>query len=334
MKGDTMGIEFDGSVNSNNQVFGKSYARKVIIDPEFNRIGEMLGSSGSKSIEITPEAEALLIKAGFGKKHEPAPEEKEALGQLNEKVSSTGISYGDANKKIDEVKEKYKDDKYYTEVTVEREQPKNLAVYYPPIKQKVFDPSKLPEPAKTEYMEATEAKKEIENNNTALAKKAGITPAGKEKPGIESGNIDGDFAVLLEKLGIKGKDKELTEKQKQARAKLDEKTASTGIKYKDAKSKVEELKAKYQDSCRSKFESQQPKDIYIYIAPYEDFDPYKIPEPDKSAYFEALNSIQEIEGSNSALLAQGGLSLTPSPSRNYAGIGKDPFNISKGNVLY
>lgn len=334
MKGDTMGIEFDGSINSNSLGFTKNEVTQKSVNPELTRIGQIMTSSGSGNIEVTPELEEMLVKAGFGKKHEPTPEEKEALDKLNEKVSSTGISYGDANKKIDEVREKYNDDKYYTEVTVQREQPKDIAIYYPPVKQKVFDPSKLPEPAKTEYMEATEAKKEIENNNTALAKKAGINPAGKPKPDIESGNIDDKFSPLLEKLGIKGKDKELTEKEKQARAKLDEKQSSTGIKYKDAKAKVEELKAKYQDSCRSKFESKQPEEILIYIEPYEAFDPYLIPEPDRSAYFDALNSMQEIESANSALVSQGGLSMTPSPSRNYAGIGQDPFNILKNKSLY
>lgn len=322
-----MGIEFDGSVNSNSIGFTGKEGTQNSVNPELARIGQIMTSSGSNNIEVTPELEEMLLKAGFGKKNAPTPEEKEALENLNEKVSSTGISYADANKKIDEIKEKYNDDKYYTEVTVQREQPKEIAIYYPPTKQKVFDPSKLPEPAKTEYMEATEAKQEIENNNTALAKKAGINPTGKPKPYVEEGNIDDKLTHIFEKLGIKVKDKELTEKQKQARAKLDEKQSSTGIKYKDAKAKVEELKAKYQDSCKSRFEAKQPEEVLIYIHPYEAFDPYKIPEPDKSAYFDALNAMQEIEGANSALVAQGGLSMTPLPSRNYSGI--DSFNNLK-----
>lgn len=135
--------------------------------------------------------------------------------------------------------------------------------------------------------------------------------------------IGRDLSGLLDKLkGFAGVTKqEPTEKQKAARQKLDEKQSSTGVTYKDAKAVISNLTEKYKNdpSCKSKFESEQPKNTAQYIMPYEGFDPYKIPEPDRSAYFEALASVNEIEKNNSALLAQGGLSRTAQPSTNYAG---------------
>lgn len=311
-----MGIEFNGDINLNKLDLNNNVKSQKTTFSNLNpaEIGGLLRNRGTEPVEISGDLTERLIKSGYIKKSEPTPEQKEALSKLNEKVSSTGISYGDANKKIDEIREKYNDDKYFTEVTVEREQPKNIAIYYPPVKKKVFDESKLPEPARTEYKEAMEAKKEIENNNTALAKKAGITPPGKDKAPVAGQ----DMSDLLKKAGLKPAETELTEKQKAAREKLDEKQASTGVKYKDAKATLSELKEKYKDSCISAFESQQPKDIQIYIMPYEAFDPYKIPEPDRTAYFDALAAVNEIEESNSALLSQAGLSRTEQPSQNYA----------------
>lgn len=318
-----MGIEFNGNrdIRINNPDAGKIEKLPYItggvkLDPA--EIGNLLRSQGEPTIDLTENPEILDLAESLGlvKRHEPTPEELEARAQLDEKVSSTGISYKDANKKIDEIRDKYNDDKYYTEVLVEREQPRELMVYYPPIKQKVFDESKLPEPARTEYREAMEAKKEIENNNTALAKKAGITPQSKDEAPIASPEMP-RIRELLEKLGG-GTNVELTEKQKAAREKLDEKKSSTGVTYKDAKAKLAELKEKYEDLCTSWFNSKQPKNIALFIPPYEAFDPYKIPEPDKTAYFDALASIQEIEKANSALVAQGGLSKTPQPSQDYA----------------
>lgn len=315
-----MGIEFNGDINLNKLDLNNNVKSQKTTFSNLNpaEIGGLLRNRGTEPVEISGDLTERLIKSGYIKKSEPTPEQKEALSKLNEKVSSTGIAYGDANKKIDEIREKYKDDKYFTEVTEERKQPEFMDIYLPPIKQKVFDESKLPEPARTEYKEAMEAKKEIENNNTALTKKAGITTPGKDKAPVAGE----DMSDLLKKAGLKPASTELTEKQKAAREKLDEKQASTGVKYKDAKATLSELKEKYKDSCRSKFESQQPKDIYIYIMPYEAFDPYKIPEPDKKAYFDALAAVNEIEESNSALLSQGGLSRTEQPSRNYANAAK------------
>ena len=161
------------------------------------------------------------------------------------------------------------------------------------------------------------AKEEIENNNAALAKKAAIYPSGHTKPPVAGRDADEVLAAVVGESGLKPE--EPTEKQKAARAKLDEKQSSTGVKYKDAKAVIAQLTEKYKDSCRSEFESKQPTGILIYIMPYEAFDPYKIPEPDKTAYFDALAVITEIEQQNSALLQQAGLSMTPQPNQNYAG---------------
>ena len=320
-----MSIEFNGNKEiriSNPDVDPKSKALiaqdTVKLNP--SEIGDLLRSRGAQTVNYIDEDKIFNLAESMGlvKRHEPTPEEREAMSQLNEKVSSTGISYGDANKKIDEIREKYNDDKYYTEVIEERQQPRGTLIYYPPVKRRVFDESKLPEPARTEYREAMDAQEEILNNNAALARKAGLQPQGRKEPPVSTGGN-----VFLEEAIAKltGNNKpELTEKQKAARAKLDEKQSSTGVSYKEAQALISELTEKYKDSCVSKFESPQPKDLAIYMAPYEAFDPYKIPEPDRTAYFDALASIHEIEAENSALVKQGGLPMTPQPSQNYAGM--------------
>lgn len=323
-----MGIEFNGDIKFNKADAVLNLKKKDdSAGSNLTQIGDLLGAKGNQNTaEIVKEINLtdILSAGGFPKKLERTPEQKEALAELNKKVSSTGISYGEATAKIDEIREKYNDDKYFKEVTIRDNQPKNsdrymIDIVRLPIKYKVFDESKLPEPARTEYREAMAAKEEIENNNTALAKKAGINPSGHDKPPVAGREISEGLADVLKRAGgIKAE--EPTEKQKAARAKLDEKQSSTGVKYKDAKAVIDQLTEKYKDSCRSEFESQQPTNgILIYIMPYEAFDPYKIPEPDRTAYFDALAAVTEIEQQNSALLQQGGLSMTPQPNRNYAG---------------
>ena len=327
-----MGIEFNGDIKFNkSDVISNLKKKDDATNSNPTLIGDLLGSKVDKNAftigkEITIDEDFIekLVDAGLATKFERTPEQQKALEELNEKVSSTGISYGEATAKIDEIRVKYNDDKYFKEVTIRDNQPKNSDRYIDivrfPIKHKVFDESKLPEPARTEYREAMAAKEEIENNNTALAKKAGINPSGHDKPPVAGREISEGLADVLKRAGgIKAE--EPTEKQKAARAKLDEKQSSTGVKYKDAKAVINQLTEKYKDSCRSEFESQQPTNgILIYIMPYEAFDPYKIPEPDRTAYFDALAAVTEIEQQNSALLQQGGLSMTPQPNRNYAGM--------------
>jgi len=262
--------------------------------------------------QLTPEQKAAKAK-----------EKKEAIAKLDKKVSSTDISYADAKAKIKEIEEKYKDDKYFTTRTKEFFEGVRgewggytIAISHIPVKE--FDSSKLPEPARTEYREAMAAKEEIEQNNTDLCNKAGI-PVTEYKLGYTAGRIsDAQLETLIEASDI-GKTVELSEKQKAARAKLDEKTSSSGAKYKDSQAKLAELKKKYENNpaCQSEFESIQPKNLEIYRLPYKAFDPYKMPEPDRTAYFEALESVNEIEKKNSALMEQGGVGKTPQPSRNY-----------------
>lgn len=349
-----MSIEFNGDIKFNKtDAGGTSNLKKTgTANNNSTQIGDLLRSKDNANTDFIigldnkPEYKVIDLDdlskyklPGFEEtKEEPkkelTPEQKEALGKLNEKVSSTGISYSDANNTINEIREKYNDDKYYKVVEEIVDPNKDESkdgmrnyIYYTPfkIRYKEFDVSKLPEPDKTKYLEAIEAKKEIENNNGSLAKEAGIEPPGREKPPV-AGKDMSEMAKIAEKFFGKPDKPELTEKQKAARSKLDEKQSSTGVKYKDAKAVIAQLTEKYKDSCRSEFESKQPTGILIYIMPYEAFDPYKIPEPDKTAYFDALAVITEIEQQNSALLQQAGLSMTPQPNTDYAGV--------KGRKLY
>lgn len=327
-----MAIEFNGNIN-----FSKQDAKKTNLNDSDNGALKRLALNNEIIKELkkkTPQGEVEFKQDLWQKTIDPAdakkliesltesrleglpgistqevltPEQKKARAELDKKVSSTGISYAEANKTIDEIRKKYTDDKYFTEKTVESEQPENILIYIPPKKTKEFDPSKLPEPDRTQYKEAVEAKYEIENNNDALVKKAGIKKSKlPEFLTVDLSKIKKAITGLTETV-------EPTEKEKAARAKLDEKVSSTGVKYKDAKAQLEKLQKQYEASCRSKFESKQPENITVYIAPYEGFDPYKIPEPDKTAYFEALACVMEIEKSNSALVAQAGIEASEMP---------------------
>lgn len=132
-------------------------------------------------------------------------------------------------------------------------------------------------------------------------------------------HIDAQTAQTLMHV-LNGTAAEPNEKQKAARKQLDEKVSSTGMKYKDAQATISKLKEHYgkDKKYQSTFESKQSDELLVYIPPYKAFDPYKIPEPAKSEYFEAIATMQEIEGSNSALLQQSGLQKTETPSKNYA----------------
>ena len=60
------------------------------------QIGDLLGAKGNQNTaEIVKEINLtdILSAGGFPKKLERTPEQKEALAELNKKVSSTGISY-------------------------------------------------------------------------------------------------------------------------------------------------------------------------------------------------------------------------------------------------
>lgn len=251
------------------------------------------------------------------------PEEQKAQEvakqELDSKVSSTGISYKDATSKMKEIKEKYKNDpSCQSEFKSEHREILTTYTY------NAFDSNKLPEPSKTEYKEALAAKEEIENNNSELMKKAGLKSYTKSLPKKEP-----ESSIQWPNNIISALKKEKpTEKQLNARTKFNELTSSTGVKYQDAKTTLNNLKEKYKNnpSCQSEFESKQPSNIYSYIPPHKEFDAYKLPEPDKSLYFKALKAAQEIEHKNSALLAQAGLNETESPL--------SPYSLKDINVLY
>lgn len=301
------GIEFNGDVRFNRADLNGGLKKGIKSDNSTNiDIGKLLGSS-NKTENIRME-DLLSGKVKLG--GEPTPEEKEAKAQLDTKVSSTGMSYADAENKINEIREKYNGDEYKKDVLAD------AGVYGVMRTIKQFDPSKLPEPARTEYSEAMESKNEIENNNAALAKKAGITPQ-ENKVGNKSIDNNGLLGNIGEGFGLGTS--EPTEKQRVARAKLDTKISSTGVKYKDAKAVISQLTDKYKDdkNYQSTFNISSD-DEYAVLKLQTKFDPFKLPEPDKSAYFEALESVIEIEDANSALQAQTGLPAAAMPSQNYA----------------
>lgn len=132
---------------------------------------------------------------------------------------------------------------------------------------------------------------------------------------VEMGRRMGISDAGLKSLGLRT---ELTSKEKEARQKLDKQQSSTGVTYKDAKDALAKIKNKYEKDKQywSTFESKQPRNVMIHIMPYQALDPYKIPEPDRSAFFEALEAVMEIEQNNSALFKQTGLTpteKTPTP---------------------
>ena len=253
-------------------------------------------------------------------------EQKEARAELNQKQSSIGMTYADAKAKVAEILQKYPECFDEIEISQEPQPGKNgfvPMIHREPTKIKLFNPDKLPEPAKTEYKEAVASMAEIENNNSALAQKGGINKTPISNPKIDTilprlsddGNSfgldefefkDGHFVI---------KEKEPTETQKAARAKLNEKVSSTGMSYKDAKATIESITNKYKNNpdYQSEFEQEQDKTFKYYKPPIKAFDPYKLKGADKEVFFKALSAIHEIETANYALLTQAGLEPTPDP---------------------
>lgn len=335
-----MGIDFNGKVPE-KRIIGQNEKpevsihrlEKINIDPA--EIGKLLGKKGIADDDLREKVEKFLeesklpprLKELAGNvKQEPTEANLEAKAKLDELVSSTGIKYSDAEQTINDIRAKYTDDKYFSKRIVDpntkRHAGSDFAIYYKPYEVKQFNPNKLPEPARTQYMEAVAAKEEINNNNEALVKAAG--PAASDIPddakGIFLSRVDGNdkLAELMKKAGLV-KEKEVTEKQQAAREQLNDKVSSTGMRYEDAKNTLDEIVEKYKDDpkCQSKFESKQPKDIAIYVLPQEKFDPHKLPEPARTQYFEALDSVKEIQEKNSALVKQADLPFVQEPPTNY-----------------
>ena len=296
------------------------------------------GSQILPYVEIDPsklrEALGIAFPPVTQKEHDKAVEE------LNSKVSSIGISYKEATEKMKQIEEQYTDDKYFDEwykkdesdsVLYDKELLMNtddsemLQIGFAKpkyIKHRKFNPEKLPEPARTEYLEAKASKREIEMNNVELHNK---TRARIKEEGYDDKK---DLASLL-------KEPELTPKQKAAREKLNELTSSKGLKYADAKTKIEELKKKYifdnNPEVWDFVSDPTPKfpDRGSTILPnygHQEFNPEKIPNAaDKKAYFEALDAILEIEKKNYALLTQAGLKETEDPRK---------IDIYDNSILY
>jgi len=282
-----------------------------VYDSDFNfDISEMRTKLGEDELTPVPTPEQEAKKA-------------EAKAKLDDKESSTGIKYKDAAKTIADIEAQYNSDEYFEEEVIDDKMKKLSEFIGNPIKpRKHFAPDKLPEPARTQYKEAKAAKTEIEQNNRALAQQAGIKVADRDAAGTSKPSR---FEEISDIALLGTKPKEPTEKELEARNKLNEKTSSNGIKYADAKETLKKLKEKYKNdpNCRSKFDDNTEMNklpaggsTAAYYPPYEAFDAYKIPEPDKTEYFKALKAAQEIESTNSALFMQTGLALTPTPEKS------------------
>ena len=297
------------------------------------------GTIGKEVIRFPKAME--MIKNGFDGIVKPkTPEEiQQAKAELSKKVSSTGMSYSDADKKIQEIRAKYNDDKYFTTVQVlVKGQKGPRPIMYVSMELGVadlgdlekfddgydhyndvtrFDPSKLPEPDRTDYMEAVASKQEIEHNNPKLASVASsalnhLEDADYVEPKQPSMPFDIVNGNIVEK--------SVTPKQKAARDKLNNLTTSDGISYKSAVDNLKKFEEKYKDSKYKKFVPDPNQNQNLDLNPgfarcygHFELDVNKIPEPDKSEYLKYLNAVLDIEDRNSALVAQAGLEPHKNP---------------------
>lgn len=165
---------------------------KINIDPA--EIGKLLGKKGIADDDLREKVEKFLeesklppgLKELAGNvKQEPTEANLEAKAKLDELVSSTGIKYSDAEQTINDIRAKYTDDKYFSKKIVDpntkRHAGSDFAIYYKPYEVKQFNPIKLPEPARTQYFEALDCVKEIQEKNSALVKLADL-PFIQEPP--------------------------------------------------------------------------------------------------------------------------------------------------------
>jgi hypothetical protein len=122
-------------------------------------------------------------------------------------------------------------------------------------------------------------------------------PVVKDTGDIDLPNLFGvrNLEDLIKKL------QEILNKQKNARAELDEKESSMGIKYADAKKVIEEIEAKYQKGALIKYEDGKYSFNFGKA-----FDPFSLPEPDRARYLQALAACIEIENANPELAANAG----------------------------
>ena len=118
-------------------------------------------------------------------KPEPTETQKSARAKLNEKVSSTGMSYKDAKATIENITKQYKNNPDY-QSEFAQEQHKSLNIYYPPVK--AFDPYKLKGADREVYFKALSAIHEIETANYALLTQAGLEPT--KDPEVPKSNVE------------------------------------------------------------------------------------------------------------------------------------------------
>ena len=294
----------------------------------------------------------MMIPVGGGKYINPeamkelspprkvTPETRKAKAELDKKYSSTGLSYANAEKKIAQIRKKYTDSKYFTTERVLVKGPKGPApIMYKAFESdeiadfnkeydhfeevKKFDPSKLPEPDRSEYMDAVASKKEIEYNNSDLAYQAAPSTTHPENDDYVTQERNPMLNFSIDKDG-NIKEKEITPKQKEARDKFNKLATSNYISYKEATETIEKIKNKYKDAKYQKFVSdpnQDPGSLRNYG--HSEIDVNKIPEPDKSLYLSMLNAAMDIEAKNSALFAQTGLEPH-----------EDPFKIDSSAIIY
>lgn len=264
----------------------------------------------------------------LGKEQKPSPEQKAALQELETKLSSTGINYKDAKKIMNEIEAKYSNCWVTTTEEAHRANNNEIQIFtYSTITKKMFDVSKLPEPDKSNYINAKASVIEIQHNNSALATKAGVEL-------LEDNSTQAtDLSAILDITRARGlgQTREMSDAKKKARAELDSKVSSSGMSYKDAKAIIDKIVAENKDNpdYQSEFESEQDSKLLIYNEPTKGFDVYKLPYGLKEKYFEALDAIQEIENNNYALLTEAGLSKTEEPKKGvYSKDGIKPLSCN------
>jgi hypothetical protein len=161
---------------------------------------------------------------------------------------------------------------------------------------KAGDTTTTEEPAKTEEPAETD---ETPTTKTPFTKDTGDASAIASFLGVDS------LEDLIKKL------QEMLNKQKTARAELDEKKSSMGIKYADARKTMEEIEEKYhagvniKDFLKTDVLKKDENGKYIFNF-WGNFNPYTIPEPDRSKYLQALAACIEIENENPELASNAG----------------------------
>ncbi len=257
-----------------------------------HQLAEALKSSKSSKEGSTIKLHGPIFRPSsrtdsVGISSQPTQANQEARAQLDDKVSSTGIKYSDAEKRIQKIRDKYKNDE-------------NVNPYDPTIKcygheqKRIFTPYQLPEPDRSQYYEALCAKLEIEMNNSELVEKAGNAVSKLNRH---------------ERISSFYENQDRT-KMQEAAALLDTKKASNDLSYRDAKVVVKQMTEKikkYRKDNNIKtllVRSKQNKN-----KPYTEEEIKKLgglSDAEVKQFVGALNALKELEKTNYALLMQAG----------------------------